>query len=73
VIYVFYYIIISYLVGFVIFTVESYTAIKKGQYHLFQIGIVLLVASPLVAWHGVLHYVQLAWAKVNKQRTKYWI
>lgn len=59
------YVIISYLIGFVIFAVEVARATAKEEYHLIGFGFVLLFLSPLTAWHGVLHYLAVWWHRTN--------
>lgn len=71
--YFLYYIVVSYLVGFIIFTYEMSLAIRDEKYYLFRVGLIMLALSPLIAWHGVLHYAQVAWAKVTKRPLKFWI
>jgi hypothetical protein len=71
--YLLYYVIASYLVGFILFAVEMRKLLKKRQYHLVGLGISLLLLSPLTAWHGVLHYMQLGWARATGRKPKYWI
>ncbi len=47
-----FYVIISYLAGLTIFVYEFKINPKK----LLPFTILLLILSPLVAWHGVLYY-----------------
>lgn len=72
-IYFLYYILITYLVGFVVFAVELRAALKKEQYYLVTPGIIIFALSPLTAWHGTLHYLQVGWCKLTKQPLKFWI
>jgi hypothetical protein len=67
------YLTISYLVGFVLFTYECLRMVKEDNYHLFGFGIVLLFLSPLTAWHGALHYVAVWWHRLNGTPFKPWI
>ena len=71
--YFLYYVALSYLVGFFLFTYEMNIAIKKEQYYLFKVGLIVLLMSPLTTWHGVIHYAQVAWAKLTKRQPKFWI
>ncbi len=69
----FWYVVISYLLGFVLFSIEVNKAIQKEEYHLVGFGIVLLFLSPLTTWHGVLHYLAVWWHRVNGTPFKPWI
>ena len=52
------YLSLSYLIGLIIFFVELNKAIKYNNFYYMNIGIVVLLLSPLMAWHGLLHYLQ---------------
>jgi hypothetical protein len=73
------YTIISYAVGLVLFWVGAvglYYAQKRttrdlSEYLVF--GIILLLLSPLTAWHGVLHYAAVLWSRLTHQPLKFWI
>lgn len=69
----FWYVIISYLLGFVLFSIEVQKAVLKGEYHLVGFGIVLLLLSPLTTWHGMLHYLAVWWHRINGTPFKPWI
>jgi hypothetical protein len=69
----FWYVIVSYLLGFVIFAVEVSRAIKEEKYHLVGFGIVLLFMAPLTTWHGVLHYLAVWWCRTQVKPFKPWI
>jgi len=38
-----------------------------------KIGIVVVLFSPLTAWHAALHYAAVAWAKLTNKPIKYWV
>jgi len=59
------YIIISYVAGAGLFAIESYRALKHGEFPMLGFGLILLALSPLTAWHGVLHYVAVLWHRFN--------
>lgn len=86
------YVVISYIAGVILFTVELVRTLRdkqkaiEAQKHtlmdlsryinvapLIQFGILVLLASPLTAWHGVLHYAALLWAKWNNKPVKFWV
>lgn len=69
----FWYVIVSYLLGFVLFYIELSRALANEQYHLVGIGIVILLMSPLTTWHGVLHYLAVWWHRMNGTTFKPWI
>lgn len=71
--FLFWYVVISYLLGFVLFTVEVNKAISKNEYHLVGLGIIILFLSPLTTWHGVLHYLAVWWHRLNGTPFKPWI
>jgi len=72
-IYLIYYIVISYVLGFCLFAHEGGYYLKKRQYGMFGFGIIVLLLSPLTAWHGALHYLQFYYCKLTKRPIKYWI
>jgi hypothetical protein len=67
------YLLISYLVGVLLFVVETILTPAGQRTQLLNFRAVLWVLSPLTAWHGILHYLQFAWCKLTKQPIKYWI
>jgi hypothetical protein len=71
--YISWYLTISYLVGFILWTYEVYRMVREDRYHLFNFGIVLLLLSPLTAWHGLLHYMAVWWHRINGTPFKPWI
>ncbi len=71
--FLYWYIIISFMVGGILFMIEMYLALKNDEYHLIGFGIVLLLLSPLTAWHGVLHYLAVWWHRMNGTPFKPWI
>lgn len=68
-----YYLVISYLVGLIVFFIEFKRLLKNQDYKLIQFGFLILLISPLTAWHGVLHYLALAWCKVRNKRFEPWV
>lgn len=68
-----YYVLASYIIGAILFLVEIPRAIKAKEYHIIGIGFLFLVFAPFTAWHGALHYLQIAYCKLTKQPIKYWI
>ena len=62
------YLKISYAVGFILFLYEMGRSTK-----LFWFGLVLLLLSPLTAWHGALHYVAVTWHRIRGTEFKPWI
>lgn len=38
-----------------------------------KIGLVVTLFAPLTAWHGALHYLAVAWAKIQNKPVKYWL
>lgn len=66
------YVAISYIIGVVIFFVELPDLLKESG-EMVAFGAACVLASPLVAWHGVLHYAQKAFCKLTGRPVKYWI
>jgi hypothetical protein len=56
--------------------VQRFTGMDLSKYiHIskaVQMGIILVMMSPLTAWHGVLHYVALVRAKLSNKPAKFW-
>jgi hypothetical protein len=75
--FLFWWTICSYAIGLFIFAMEhgSWARIKEPvvRNHTMMIRLVLLFAAPLTTWHAVLHYGQVAWCKITKQKLKFWI
>lgn len=69
----FWFIIVSYLLGFVFFFLELHHAIKHEKYYIMKAAIIILFLAPLTTWHGVLHYAQWAFCKLTKRPVKYWL
>ena len=59
------YVLISYLAGLMLYGIETQRAIREDDYRYMGFGLVLLFLSPLTAWHGVLHYIAVAWHRFN--------
>jgi hypothetical protein len=68
-----YYVLASYLIGLILFLVEMPKFIKAKEYYVLGIAFLFLVFAPFTAWHGALHYLQVAYCKLTKQPIKYWI
>lgn len=68
-----YYLIVSYLVGAVIFVIDSIRAPEGDAMHLLQFRIFLWLSSPLTAWHGALHYLRYLWLYLKGEPTNFWI
>lgn len=66
-----YYILISYIVGITVFLADTIIAPKGLAFHGLGFRLLLVAASPLVAWHGVLHYGQFAYCKLFKRPVKF--
>lgn len=69
---VYYYIIISYIIGFILIVLDIFISpfywSKRYIY-----GIIMFLLSPIIAWHGVLHWLQIAYCRLTKQPDKFWI
>jgi hypothetical protein len=63
----YWYVIISYIIGVVIYFVEL-----PGN-DLVAFSTILVLLSPLVAWHGALHYMQKWFCQLTGKPIKYWI
>lgn len=66
--YFLWYLKISYAVGLLIFMYEMGRSTR-----LMGFGIVLLLLSPLTAWHGVLHYMAVCWHRARGTKFEPWI
>lgn len=67
------YVIVSYVIGLVLFFYEVHRAIQNDEYHLLGFGAILLFLAPLTTWHGVLHYAAVWWHRFNGTPFKPWI
>jgi len=68
-----YYIIGSYIIGTIIFLIDSIRATEGDALHLLQFRILLWLTSPLTAWHGALHYLRYLKLWVTGKPTNFWI
>ena len=67
------YVVVSYILGFVLFAIELTIAFKRHNYKLIEFGLIILMLSPITTWHGLIHYGQVAYSKLNKKPLKFWI
>jgi hypothetical protein len=67
------YIIVSYLIGLALFITDGLLA-DKTQLEAQGMGmrLYMLMLAPLLAWYGVLHYLQLGFCKLTGRPIKYW-
>ncbi len=67
------YIIVSYLVGLSLFIADQFLA-DSDNLEAQGIGmrLYILMLAPLLAWYGVLHYIQIVWSKITKRQLKFW-
>lgn len=72
----YWYVVGSYIVGAILFTVEFFRNLRQSPRRMGELvffGTVLFALSPLVAWHGVLHYAAEMYAKLTNRPVKFWI
>jgi hypothetical protein len=70
----YWYVIISYIVGIVIFFVELPHNLESKDPGMVPFSVVITLIAPLVAWHGALHYAQRGFCKLTgRPLVKYWI
>jgi hypothetical protein len=67
----YWYLIISYIIGVVIFFAELSNNLRTEG--LVLLSAILTLLSPLVAWHGALHYLQGWYCQLTGRPVKYWI
>jgi hypothetical protein len=68
----YWYVIISYTVGVIIYFAELPTLLRAKGDEVFFATVLVLFAS-LIAWHGALHYAQRWFCKLTGRPVKYWI
>lgn len=71
--FLYWYVLISYLLGFVLFAVEMHLALKREQYHLVGVAMISLLLAPLTTWHGVLHWLAVYWHRMRGTKFEPWI
>jgi hypothetical protein len=59
------YLIISYVIGLAAFITDFIVARKGSKLEALTFRIVLLVLSPLVAWHAALHWIKFFYRKAT--------
>jgi hypothetical protein len=67
----YWYVIISYIIGVVIYFAELFDNLRDKNIIVF--GTILVLLSPLTAWHGALHYLQKWFCQLTGRPIKYWI
>lgn len=63
---------ISYIIGLTVFMADIIIAPKGKAFDALFFRLVLLVLSPVMAWHAVLHWGQILFCKVTKRPLKFW-
>jgi hypothetical protein len=71
--YIWWWLGISYVLGLFIFAMEHGGWERRRDPLAMKVRLVLLVLSPLTAWHAVLHYAQVAYCKLRNRPLKFWI
>lgn len=71
--FLFWFVTISYLLGFAFFFLEVRHAFKNDKWFIMGPAIWILLLAPLTTWHGILHYAQWAFCKLTKRPVKYWL
>lgn len=67
------YIIISYLVGLSLFIADHFLASPKAlEAQGMGMRLYMLMLAPLLAWYGVLHYIQRGFCVLTGRPIKYW-
>jgi hypothetical protein len=67
------YLVVSYVLGVVLFAIELTIAFKRHNYKMMEFGLVLLMLSPITTWHGLIHYGQVAYCKLSGRQIKFWV
>jgi hypothetical protein len=68
----YWYLIVSYIVGVVIYFAELPHSLQEKD-GLVIFSTILVLLSPLIAWHGALHYIQRWFCQLTGKPIKYWI
>jgi hypothetical protein len=71
--FLYWYFLVSYLLGILLFVYEVRGALERGEGHLLVFGLFMLFLAPLTTWHGVLHYAQRWYCKFTNRPLKFWI
>ena len=71
--FLYWYMIVSYIIGVTLFFVELPHNLESKDPALLPLSAVIVLFSPLIAWHGTLHYAQQWFCKLTGRPVKYWI
>lgn len=67
------YIIVSYLVGLSLFIADHFLASPEAlEAQGIGMRLYMLMLAPLLAWYGVLHYIQRGFCFLTGRPIKYW-
>lgn len=69
----FWYVVVSYIAGVVLFFIELPANLVSMEPGIVPFSALIVLVSPLFAWHGVLHYAQRWFCKLTGRPVKYWI
>jgi hypothetical protein len=69
----YWYVVISYIIGVVLFFVELPANLVSMAPGIVPFSALMVLVSPLFAWHGALHYVQKWFCQLTGRPVKYWI